>query len=49
MSDEEIKEFKVVNNWDVARDPYFDRMSWIDLQFNNMKATSLEIGRTESY
>jgi hypothetical protein len=49
MTDEEIKGFKTANNWDVTKDPYFDRMSWIEVYFTNGKASRIEVGRTESY
>jgi hypothetical protein len=49
MTGEEIKGFKDVNNWDVTSDPYFDRMSWIEVQYVNSAASRLEIGRIESY
>jgi hypothetical protein len=49
MTDDEIKGFKTANNWDVTSDPYFDRMSWIDVHFKNEMASRIEIGRIESY
>lgn len=49
MSEDDIKGFKTANNWDVTSDPYFDRMSWIDVHFKNAIATRIEIGRIESY
>ena len=49
MTGEEIKGFKDVNNWDVTSDPYFDRMSWIEVRYANSAASRLEIGRIESY
>jgi hypothetical protein len=49
MSVKEIQGFKDVNNWDVTSDPYFDRMSWIDVRYANSAASRLEIGRIESY
>lgn len=49
MTEDEIKGFKMRNNWDVSSDPYFDRMSWIDVHFKNAIASRIEIGRIESY
>jgi hypothetical protein len=49
MTEDEIKGFKTANNWDVTSDPYFDRMSWIDIHFKNATASRIEIGRFESY
>jgi hypothetical protein len=49
MSQEEITGFKTANNWDVASDPYFDRMSWIDVYFKDATASRIEIGKIESY
>jgi hypothetical protein len=49
MTGQEIKGFKDRNNWDVTSDPYFDRMSWIEVQYVNSAASRLEIGRIESY
>lgn len=49
MTGKEIKGFKDMNNWDVTSDPYFDRMSWIDVRYVNSAASRLEIGRIESY
>lgn len=48
MTEEQIKGFKA-NNWDVTKDPYLDRMSWIDVRYVNSAAARLEIGRIESY
>jgi hypothetical protein len=48
MTEEQIKGFKA-NNWDVTKDPYLDRMSWIDVRYVNSIAARLEIGRIESY
>lgn len=49
MTDEEVKSFKAVNNWDVTSNPYFDRMSWIEVHFTNAAASRIEIGKTDSY
>lgn len=49
MNEDDIKGFKTANDWDVTNNPYFDRMSWIDLHFKNAIATRIEIGRIESY
>jgi hypothetical protein len=49
MTNKEIIGFKTSNNWDVRSDPYFDRMSWIEVSFTNSTASRIEIGRTESY
>jgi len=49
MTPEEIAGFKDANNWDVTKDPYFDRMSWIDVRYANSAASRLEIGRIDSY
>jgi len=49
MTGKEIKGFKDVNNWNVTSDPYFDRMSWVDVRYVNSAASRLEIGRIESY
>lgn len=49
MTAEEIKGFKTANNWDVTGDPYFDRMSWIDVRYKNSITSRIEVGRIESY
>ncbi len=49
MTEQEIKRFKTANNWDVTNDPYFDRMSWIEVHFRTGKASRIQVGRTESY
>ena len=49
MTDNEIKGFKTANNWDVTSDPYFDRMSWIEVHYANSKASRIEVGEIESY
>jgi hypothetical protein len=49
MTGKEIKGFKDGNNWDVTSDPYFDRMSWIDVRYVNSATSRLQIGRIESY
>jgi len=49
MTDNDIKRFKTANDWDVTSDPYFDRISWIDVHFNKGIASRIEIGRIESY
>ena len=49
MTDEEIKRFKTTNNWDVSNDSYFDRMSWIEAHFKELKVARIEIGEIESY
>jgi hypothetical protein len=49
MTQDEISGFKVSNNWDVTNDPYFDRMSWIDVHLKDARASRVEIGRIESY
>lgn len=49
MTKEEMTEFKISNNWEVRSDPYFDRMSWIEVRFRNSTASRIEIGRIESY
>jgi hypothetical protein len=48
MSEEQVKGFNA-NNWDVTKDPYLDRMSWIDVRYLNSTAARLDIGRIESY
>ena len=47
--DEEIRRFKTVNNSGVTSDPYFDRMSWIEIHFAKTVASRVEIGKIESY
>ena len=49
MTEEEIEGFKTANNWDVRSDPYFDKMSWIEVRYVNSTASRIEIGRIESY
>lgn len=49
ITEEEVKGFKDVNHWDVSSDPYFDRVSWIEVRYVNSEASRLEIGRIESY
>jgi len=49
MSDEEVRCFKASNNWDVTKDPYFDRLSWIEAHFKDSKINRIEIGEIESY
>jgi len=49
MTEEEIKGFKTVNHWDVTSDPYFDRMSWIEVRLRKLDASRIEIGQIESY
>ncbi len=49
MTPGEIKGFKDTNNWDVRRDPYFDRMSWIELHYVKSASSRIEVGRIESY
>ncbi len=48
MTEEQVKGFKA-NNWDVTKDPYLDRMSWINVRYANYAASRLEVGRIESY
>src|SRR5690348_18360635 len=31
LSAEQIKDLKDANKWDATSDPYFDRMSWVDV------------------
>lgn len=49
MTEEEIKGFKTANNWDVRSDPYFDRMSWIQVHYKDSTTSRIEIGEIESY
>jgi len=49
MTPEEIKGFKTANNWDVSQEPYFDRMSWIDVSYTNSALSHIEVGEIESY
>ncbi|MGB9073054.1 MAG: hypothetical protein WCC22_10330 [Terriglobales bacterium] len=49
MTEDEIKGFKTANNWDVRSDPYFDRMSWIEVRYRDSTASRIEIGEIESY
>jgi hypothetical protein len=49
MTEEKIKSFKTENNWDVTKDPYFDRMSWIGLWYRDSMTSRIEIGAIESY
>ena len=49
MTEDEIKGFKTANNWDVRSDPYFDRTSWVDVRFNSVGASRIEVGMIESY
>ena len=49
MSEDEVKRFKTANNWDVTKDPYFDRMSWIEVRYTDSIASRVEVGEIESY
>jgi len=49
MTEEQIKKFKAVNNWDASDDPYFDRVSWADIHVGREGAFRIEVGRYESY
>jgi hypothetical protein len=49
MTPDEITGFKTANGWDVSKDPYFDRMSWIRAWYKNSTASRIEIGEIESY
>jgi hypothetical protein len=50
MTEAEIKSWKTgPNNWDVTKDPYFDRMSWMDVPYMESAASRIEIGKIESY
>jgi hypothetical protein len=49
MTEEDIERFKTANNWDVRSDPYFDRMSWIEVRYKDSIASRIEIGKIESY
>lgn len=49
MTDDQIKGFKTANNWDVTSDPYFDRMSWIEVHYMKSAASRIEVGEIESY
>jgi hypothetical protein len=49
MTDDEVKRFKAVNNWDVRNNPYFDRTSWIEVRYSDSTATRVEVGRFDSY
>jgi hypothetical protein len=40
MTEDEIKGFKTANNWDVSKDPYFDRMSWIEVHYQGPDGVS---------
>ncbi len=48
MTDDEIKGFKA-NNWDISKDPYLDRMSWIEVRYRDQMASRIEVGEIESY
>ena len=49
MTEDEVQRFKTANNWNVTKDPYFDRMSWIEVHYRNSTASRVEIGEIESY
>jgi hypothetical protein len=49
MTEDEVSGFKTSNGWDVTKDPYFDRMSWIRAWYADSKASRIEIGEIESY
>jgi len=49
MTEDEVKGFKTANNWDVRRDPYFDRMSWIEVWYRDSTTSRIEIGEIETY
>jgi hypothetical protein len=49
MTPDEITGFKTANGWDVSKDPYFDRMSWIRAWYKDSRASRIEIGEIESY
>ena len=49
MTENEIKNFKTNNNWDVRDDPYFDRTSWIEVRYSNSTASHIAVGEIESY
>jgi len=49
MTDEQIRGFKTRNNWDVTNDPYFDRMSGIEVHFTDTMASRVEVAKIESY
>jgi len=49
MTDDEIKRFKTVNNWDVASDPYFDVSSTVDVRLIDSQVSRLQISKIESY
>ncbi|HET7208762.1 MAG TPA: hypothetical protein VFI95_19450 [Terriglobales bacterium] len=49
MTADEVKGMKDVNGWDATSDPYFDRMSWIEVLYAHGAASRLDIGRIESY
>ncbi len=49
MTEDEIKRFKNIDNWDVPSDSYFDRTSWIEVWHKDSAASRIEIGRFDSY
>lgn len=49
MTQDEINGFKTSNGWDVTKDPYFDRMSWIRAWYNDSRVSRIEICEIESY
>lgn len=49
MTEDEIKGFKTANNWDVRSDPYFDRMSWVEVRYMDSTTSRIEISEIESY
>lgn len=49
MTEEEIEGFKTANNWDVNKDPYFDRGSWLHAWYAGTRISRIEVGEIESY
>jgi hypothetical protein len=48
MTEEEITRFKTMD-WDVRSDPYFDRMSWIEVRYTESTTSRIEVGEITSY
>jgi hypothetical protein len=49
MTDDDIRAFKNVNNWDVSADPYFDVGSFVQAHFINARVSRIKIAQTKSY
>ena len=48
MTEEEMTRFKTMD-WDVRSDPYFDRMSWIEVRYTESTTSRIEVGEITSY